>query len=222
MALRYKYFFVPWCVIGLALWLAYRALHIGIADIWYPQELPLQPQHWLFTTAPSQQRPRLERALMWTPNNPWYWRMLGHISRRTQPQGKAQTADFYRRALARTPTAPYLQLDFVAVRQNRSSRPLSRGEATHIASLAPSDPEVHHQLGNALVANQDATPFFRRAMRLNPDYDHKVLQTYIKSYGKTEAIWRFSRAIPPTSLGHRRAAKLLESISWSQARYHYL
>lgn len=206
-----------WCIIGLALWLAYSALNIGIADVLYPQEPPLQPKHWIFSMAPSQQQPRIKRALSWTPGNPWYWQVLGHVSRRTQPQAATQTAElYYRRALARTPTDPYLQLAFITNRQ------MSSKKADHIASLAPSDPEVHYRIGNALATDQTAIRFFRHAMVLNPAFYPKTLQTYLQRHGKTEAIWRFSRAIPQTSQGHYRAAKLLESLSWPQARYHYL
>ncbi len=224
MVPRYKhtYSLIPWCIIGLALWFAYGALNIVIADMLYPQEPPLQPHHWLFSMAPSQQKPRLERALKWTPGNPWYWQMLGHISRRTQPQTTEQTAELYRRALVQTPTDSYLQLAFAMARQTRASLSMPDGEADRIASLAPSDPAMHHLIGNALIANQAAMPFFRRAMVLNAAYYRKTLQTYIKYHGEAEAIWRFSRAIPQTSQGHHQAAKLLEPISWPQARYHYL
>ncbi len=172
--------------------------------------------------APSRQQPRLERALTWTPSNPWYWRMLGHISNRLPLQDKAQTAVFYRRALTRTPADPYLQLAFKIARQHRSPHAIPVGEVQRIASLAPSDPEVHFQIGNALAPSRAAVPFFRRAMRLNAAYYQNILQTYMQHHGKTEALWRFSSAIPQTSRGHLQAAKLLEPLSWPRARYHYL
>ncbi len=210
---------LPWVIIGLALWLAYGAFKIGIADFLYPQEPPLQPHHWVFSIAPSQQQPRIERALRWTPGNAWYWQMLGHVSRHHHPE---QTVTHYRRALAQTPTDPYLQLAYLTARQEKASLPAPGDAAARIASLAPSDPEVHLMLGKALAANQAAIPFFRRAMTLHPAYYPKVWQTYLQHLGETEAMWWFSRTIPPTSQGHHQAAKLLEPIAWPQARYHYL
>ncbi len=221
---------LPWCIIGLAICFAYGALKIGVADFLYPQEQPLQPQHWIFSMAPSQQQQRLERALAWTPGNTWYWQALGHISRAAEPQATEHAARFYQRALTYTPTDPYLHLAWQLTRLEKKAAPsttLNEADTpllslyTGIASLAPSDPEVQYRIGTAM-RDRAAITFFRRAMVLNPAYYNKTLQLYLKRYPETEAILWFSRTIPNTSQGHDQAARLLESISWSHARYHYL
>lgn len=184
MLIKHKDPLLPWGIIGLALWFAYGALKIGIADFLYPQEPPLQPHHWIFSTAPSRQKPRLERALTWTPGNAWYWQMLGHISRRARSDtAEPAAALFYRRALAQTPTDPYLQLALMTARQVGTSIAAPISEVTRVVSLAPSDPKVHRMIGEALAANQAAIPFFRRAMMLNPAYYSKTLQDLPETSG---------------------------------------
>lgn len=221
---------LPWGLIGLAIWFAYSALHIGVADILYPQEQPLQPHHWIFSMAPSQQQQRLERALTWTPSNPWYWQALGHVSLATQPTDTGRAARFFRHALAQMPTDPYLQLAWMTASRphrsialptpNRADDP-DLAKYTRVANLARSDPHVHYRIGVAL-GGRSAIPFFRHAMALNPSYYDKTLRTLLQNAPKTEAVLWFSRTIPNTAQGHDRAARLLEPISWPHARYHYL
>lgn len=216
----------PWCLIALALWFAYGALKIGVADFLYPQQQPLQPRHWIFSMDPSRQLNRLESALTWTPGNAWYWQALGHISRVAQPQATRHAAGLYRRALAHTPTDPYLHLARLESMAAPTPVPDTAdafivSRYTRIASLAPADPEVHYRIGTTLRGHA-AIPFFRRAMALNPAYYGKTLQTYLKRYSDTEAISWFARTIPNTAQGHEQTAQLLEPISWPHARYHYL
>jgi tetratricopeptide (TPR) repeat protein/O-antigen ligase len=240
---------------GLALsavgWLAFGALKLAAADLIYPHAEVLQPEHWVYRAPPEVARQRLQRAMQWTPSNPWYWRQLANLETPAQHGHEAMTAaakqqvvdalqrakSHYEQALRRQPTDLDTQLGWLNVQARLmplhpvtlSSRAASlETRYTQVASLAPTHPDTQYRLGlSRLVAQANDVavgppePFFRRAMHLHPDYDQKVLQAYLHALPEDEARYRFARVIPMTAAGHQRAANLLERSHWRQARLHY-
>ncbi|MDH3603363.1 MAG: tetratricopeptide repeat protein, partial [Candidatus Tectomicrobia bacterium] len=118
-------------------------------------------------------------------------------------------------------------------RQTDAGRPTPY---THIAGLAPTHPHIHYRIGELLLAEaahgaksapvrkqiSQALPFFRRAMQLDQAYYAKTLYAYQTHFSAAEAWVRFAKAIPQTAQGHAIAARKLETLSWVQARRHYL
>jgi tetratricopeptide (TPR) repeat protein len=236
---------LPWLVMGIALWLSYTAFRVAVGDLIYPQQPVLRPSHWVYQMSPDKQQRRIERALSWTPTNGWYWQILGQLMA-TSAQQAEQAAAFYHRALQQTPTDPGLQLGFRAAMQrlppdsNRTNRRHTDAARptpyAHIARLAPTHPHIHYRIGVSLLAeaahsadlapwrqrSSKALPFFRRAMQLDPAYYAKTLHAYQTHFSTAEALTRFAEAIPPTPQGHLIAARQFETLSWIQARRHYL
>ena len=236
---------LPWLVVGIALWLSYTAFRVAVGDLIYPQQQVLRPSHWVYQMSPAKQKRRLEHALSWTPTNGWYWQTLGRLMATSASQVQ-QAAMVYHRALQQTPTEPDLQLAFRAAVQHllpdptrtdtRQTHAVRPTPYTDIAKLAPTHPHIHYRIGILLLAeaaheaaptplrqqSSEARLFFRRAMQLDQAYYAKVLHAYQTHFSAAEALVRFTEAIPQTPQGHAIAARQLETLSWVQARRHYL
>jgi putative inorganic carbon (HCO3(-)) transporter len=166
----------PWFGLVAALWLGFGALRLTIADVSYPQQEVLQPTHWIYHADPELKRARLEQALRWTPNNPWYWSNLADLEvqvawslRMTDnPNQTSQTdavvrfqhaVQFYERAIEQHPTEPYTQLAWLSAQQDLATIPGTSSLpgpklAAHyqrLATLAPSSADIQYRLGELLL-----------------------------------------------------------------------
>ena len=159
------------CGLGIA------AMRLVIADLFYPQEQVWQPNHWVHRITPTVERQRLQQAMRWTPDNPWYWRRLAALETQAARMGQAsdhtteatrqltinslqRAADAYERALWKQPTDPYVQLDWLSVklrlmRLQPPAQPPSMADLKalyeRIASLAPAHANVQYALGVAIL-----------------------------------------------------------------------
>ncbi len=235
-------------------WLTVGSLQLAVADLIYPQQEVLQPDHWVYRAQPDAARKRLQHAMTWTPKNPWYWHQLARLETQMVQSvasyddltgGMQQhawerlerAANAYDRALQGQPTEPDIQLGLLNVHQRLArwqspSQPSSsetlEARYTRIASLAPASPEIQYGLGVALLSAEtdglaavSPQTFFRQAIRLDDDYDQRVLEAYLRPLPEDEARRQFASAIPNTPQAHQRAARLLERSNWRQARLHY-
>lgn len=167
-----------WLLLLIALWSAYGALRVGVADLLYPQQPVLRPDHWVNRAGATVQRQRLRRALRWTPHNDHYWRTLAQLDvQRVQPlmQGAEKTvkyqqdvvntlqraAAWYKHTLQQRPTDAATQLARLGVLHTLTIlRPLlDQGRiaelttlSARIATLTPSDPSTHYTLGVLALA----------------------------------------------------------------------
>jgi hypothetical protein len=108
----------------LALGLAVDALKVAIADLYYPQQEVLQPSHWIYQAAPVERRHRLQQAMRWTPQNPWYLNRLAALEaqaawdlmatreftqalHRQASLHMQQAVTLYEQAMRQQPTEPY-------------------------------------------------------------------------------------------------------------------
>ena len=153
--------------------LTYSTLRVVIADRYYPQQDVLQPSHWIYRVDPEAKRDRLQHALRWTPENPYYEASLAAVALQmaidkldapahaAEAQAQAITdlqraVLHYDRALPQRPLDPSLHLGRLQATQalNRLqpeamalSEPMQAARYRRIATLAPYSPEMHYQLG---------------------------------------------------------------------------
>src|SRR5712692_9707956 len=169
---------LPWLSLLAALWLSYGALRVVLADLLYPQQQVLRPSHWVYRIGAAVHRQRLQQAVRWTPENPWYWRQRAELEAQaawhllqgdestadTRPRAAAglrQAAALYQQALQQHPTEPYTQLAWLQVWQHLAT--LDVAAAPHrleepstfyarLATLAPCNPAMQYSLGSLLLA----------------------------------------------------------------------
>ncbi|WP_089942145.1 O-antigen ligase family protein [Candidatus Entotheonella palauensis] len=148
-----------------------------VADLLYPQEQVWQSSHWVHQVTPMVERQRLQQAMQWTPDNPWYWRRFAALEMQAARMGQAsdhtteaarqltidtlqRAANAYEYTLQKQPTDPYTQLDWLNVqlrlmRLQPHSQSLSMADLKalyhHIASLAPAHANVQYALGVAIL-----------------------------------------------------------------------
>ncbi len=152
-----------------ALWLSYGALRVALADLLYPQQQVLRPSHWVYRVGAAVHRQRLQQALRWTPENPWYWRKLAELEAQAAwhlLQEDGSTADTRQRAAAGLRQAAALYPHALRQASHRAVHParLAAGVAAphsleehstlyaHLATLAPSNPAIQYSLGSLLLA----------------------------------------------------------------------
>lgn len=157
--------------------LGMRSVRLVIADLLYPQEQVWQPDHWVHRVTPPVEQQRLQQAMRWTPDNPWYWRRLAALEAQAARMGQAsdhtteatrqltvetlqRAANAYEQALRRQPTDPYTQLDWLNVKLRLmhlqpTAPPPSMADLQalyrRIASLAPAHANVQYALGVAIL-----------------------------------------------------------------------
>ncbi len=157
--------------------LGMSSVRLVVADLLHPQEQVWQTSHWVHRVTPTVERQRLEQAMQWTPDNPWYWHRLAALERQTARMGQAsddtpeaarqltidtleRAADAYAHALRKQPTDPYTQLDWLNVKLHLMSlQPTAQPPNAaalqklyrRIASLAPAHANVQYALGTAIL-----------------------------------------------------------------------
>jgi tetratricopeptide (TPR) repeat protein len=202
-----------WAALALLLigGLGMSSVRLYVAALFYPQAQVWQPNHWVHRITPTVERQRLQQAMQWTPDNPWYWRRLAALE--TQAARMGQTSDHtteaarqltidtlqraanaYEQALQKQPTDPYTQLDWLHVklrllRLQPSAQPPSMADLealyNRIASLAPAHANVQYALGVAiLTAETDglATVSPRPFFRRAIDLDAHYIPQILEAY----------------------------------------
>jgi len=53
-------------------WSGISSMRLCVAALLYPQAQVWQPNHWVHRATPTVERQRLQQAMRWTPDNPWY------------------------------------------------------------------------------------------------------------------------------------------------------
>jgi len=209
----------------LALGLAVDALKVAIADLYYPQQEVLQPSHWIYQAAPVERRHRLQQAMRWTPQNPWYWNRLAALESQaawdlmatrefTQTLHRQanlhmqQAVTFYEHAMRQQPTEPYTALGWLqAVQDLTSLNPQLMPQHAkmlpalypHVASLAPASADIQYQVG-ALRLRLDAD----ESTPLAPSTFFRQALLLDASYDK-QILQTYLDALPEAEALHRFA-----------------
>ena len=202
-----------WVVLALLITcgLGIHAVRLAVADLLYPQEQVWQPGHWVHQVTPTVERQRLEQAMPWTPDNPWYWRRLAALETQAADMGQAsddttegarqlavetlqRAARAAERALQKQPTDPYTQLDWLnltlrLMRLQPPSPPPSLAQLEtlyrRIASLAPAHANVQYALGVAILTAETEgieTPSPRPFLRRAIELDANYLPKILEIY----------------------------------------
>ncbi len=110
-----------------ALLLCYGATQVVVANLLYPQQRFVRPQHWTQQADLDLRRQRLQSALRWHPNQDTYWLSLADLEVETirqlhaaSPENRellsamiprlGQADRWYERVLQQRPTDPYVHL----------------------------------------------------------------------------------------------------------------
>ncbi len=187
------------------------SVRLVVADLLYPQEQVWQQSHWVHRVTPTVERHRLQQAMRWTPDNPWYWRRFAALETQAARMGQAsdhtpeaarqltidtlqRAAKAYEYALRQQPTDPYTQIAWLRVtlrlmnlQPSLKTPSLAELEARYrrIASLAPAHANVQYTLGTAiLTAEADglATPAPRPFFRRAIDLDANYILHVFQAY----------------------------------------